>query len=305
MVPSWAEKPSDTQGTKAWHNWRAKGIGASEGPVIMGASPWKTPYQLWLEKTGQERAEPAGYAADRGNMLEPFARKKYIEHCKIHMIPKTFQKGEYLRASLDGWSVKEHAGVEIKCPMSDIDFKTTLKGQVPDKYKWQLTHQFIVTGAKWLDFFVYYVKPREGPETGEVAVVRVYPNVNDEATYIKAAHKFWEMIQTKTPPPTTEKDFQRIENSTLKSMCAAFIEAKKAHDLAKEKLDDMKNEVCIFADLKGWNRFKSYGVKCFQVVTKGSVDYKKMLSEENVDAEKYRRESKTYYKLEVMNVQKK
>jgi putative phage-type endonuclease len=32
-------------------------IGGSDAPIILGLSPWKSPYQLWLEKIGQEEPE--------------------------------------------------------------------------------------------------------------------------------------------------------------------------------------------------------------------------------------------------------
>lgn len=41
------------QNTQEWEKFRLQKIGASDAPIIMGVSPWKTPFQLWLEKTGQ------------------------------------------------------------------------------------------------------------------------------------------------------------------------------------------------------------------------------------------------------------
>lgn len=41
----------------AWLKIRTSGIGGSDAGTIMGANPWKSPYQLWLEKTGQVEAE--------------------------------------------------------------------------------------------------------------------------------------------------------------------------------------------------------------------------------------------------------
>ena len=32
---------------------RRKGIGGSDVATILGLNKWKSPYQLWLEKTGQ------------------------------------------------------------------------------------------------------------------------------------------------------------------------------------------------------------------------------------------------------------
>ena len=40
------------QRTDAWFEWRKNGITASESPVIVGLSPYQTPWRLWAEKTG-------------------------------------------------------------------------------------------------------------------------------------------------------------------------------------------------------------------------------------------------------------
>lgn len=37
-----------------WHIRRRFGIGGSDVGAIMGVNPWKTPYDVWLEKTGRE-----------------------------------------------------------------------------------------------------------------------------------------------------------------------------------------------------------------------------------------------------------
>lgn len=35
-----------------WLEYRTLGVGGSEAAVIAGISRWKTPLQVWLEKTG-------------------------------------------------------------------------------------------------------------------------------------------------------------------------------------------------------------------------------------------------------------
>lgn len=45
------------QDRDAWLKIRTSGIGGSDAGTIMGSNPWKSPYQLWLEKTGQVEAE--------------------------------------------------------------------------------------------------------------------------------------------------------------------------------------------------------------------------------------------------------
>ncbi len=65
------------QNTPEWHRWRRQGIGASDAPVIMGETPFKTPRTLWSIKTGRTQEDPAGPAARRGRELERFARRAY------------------------------------------------------------------------------------------------------------------------------------------------------------------------------------------------------------------------------------
>ncbi len=36
-----------------WLIERRKGIGGSDASIILGLNKWKTPFELWLDKTGQ------------------------------------------------------------------------------------------------------------------------------------------------------------------------------------------------------------------------------------------------------------
>ena len=40
-----------------WLSVRNMGIGGSDAGVIMGLNPYKSPFQLWMEKTGQTHPE--------------------------------------------------------------------------------------------------------------------------------------------------------------------------------------------------------------------------------------------------------
>ncbi len=43
-----------------WLEDRKKGIGGSDVGQFLGLNKWKSPYQLWLEKTGQVVLEESG-----------------------------------------------------------------------------------------------------------------------------------------------------------------------------------------------------------------------------------------------------
>lgn len=55
---------------------RSKFLGGSDMAAVMGVSPWKTPVELWMEKTGQSVHEDTDPAREkrlaRGKKLEPF-----------------------------------------------------------------------------------------------------------------------------------------------------------------------------------------------------------------------------------------
>ena len=53
-----------------WLQWRKKGIGSSDAAACAGESKWKSPYALWLEKTGQMEPDEPGESAYWGIALE-------------------------------------------------------------------------------------------------------------------------------------------------------------------------------------------------------------------------------------------
>ena len=61
------------QGTEAWRAHRAQYRNASESASVMGLSPWQTPYQLWLVRTGRMTV-PVTAAMHHGTQMEPKAR---------------------------------------------------------------------------------------------------------------------------------------------------------------------------------------------------------------------------------------
>ena len=63
-----------------WLIDRTKGIGGSDAPVILGISPYKTPYQLWQEKTGKiDIPDEDSPVIRRGRTMEPIIANMYAE----------------------------------------------------------------------------------------------------------------------------------------------------------------------------------------------------------------------------------
>ena len=63
-----------------WLKYRTKGIGGSDVSIIAGINPYKSVYQLWLEKTGKLMPEQTDSEfAHFGTLLEPVVRKEFME----------------------------------------------------------------------------------------------------------------------------------------------------------------------------------------------------------------------------------
>jgi putative phage-type endonuclease len=110
------------QDTQAWHDWRRKGIGATEaGKVRTGRKGSQT---LFRVKTGKEEERDFQSAAMvRGKDLEPEARAAYMDEVGITVKPACVEniKTPWLRASLDGISNDRKTIVEIKCGKTIYD----------------------------------------------------------------------------------------------------------------------------------------------------------------------------------------
>src|SRR5688572_32414800 len=123
------------QGTSEWLEHRRKYRNASETPAVMGVSPWITPYQLWLERTGRAQTK-VNAAMTRGAELEAAARAAYERLTGLIMEPLVMVDGEY-SASLDGITLSGEVLVEIKTPMQGRNSQTwqmVVANEVPEPY---------------------------------------------------------------------------------------------------------------------------------------------------------------------------
>lgn len=85
---------------------RSQFLGGSDIAAVMGLSPWQTPVELWMEKTGRAPREEPDAARlrmfERGHKLEPFIRDMVIAKltdmgCEVELIAcnARYQDAEY------------------------------------------------------------------------------------------------------------------------------------------------------------------------------------------------------------------
>lgn len=140
-----------------WLDVRTDGIGGSDVAAIMGLSPWKSPVEVWMEKTKRtETPDLSGKeAVAMGTELEQDVLDMYKRrHPKSHprrvnaILQSTTRP--WARASLDGICYDRELGtgvLEIKTGSSERDWKDG----VPIHYQTQVLHYLSVTGYPFAD----------------------------------------------------------------------------------------------------------------------------------------------------------
>jgi len=217
------------QGSKDWHLWRAKGIGGSDAPAILGESPYQTPYGLWREKTGRSKPKAKNAAMAHGLKTEQAAREKFFEVTGIVTAPACVMsdKIEWMRTSLDGLSSDGKLGLELKCPVAPRTYVMAKEGSVPMEYTAQCYHNIAAAGLEKIYFAVYY--------EGEIAIVEVEPDYKFlQDVLLPAETEFWGwVVKDEFPMPTgmaERKDREWVDAAT------AWLDYKRMSEETDEQL---------------------------------------------------------------------
>lgn len=137
------------QGTPEWHALRAKFFTASEAPVVMGVSSYKTRSQLLKEKASGAEQDNSDKAAlfQRGHDAEASARPHAEQDIGDELFPVVCTDDEErLLASLDGATMLGDRIWEHKL-WNEKKAEQVRNQEVPEQDYWQIVHQLIVSGA--------------------------------------------------------------------------------------------------------------------------------------------------------------
>lgn len=255
----------------------------------MGVSPWKTSYQLWLEKMSDTTDFIISPAMQRGIDLEPEARRIFCQMTGLIISPTCIFHPEYnyMMASLDGADdeISPRNIVEIKCP-GERDHLIAKSGEIPEKYFPQLQHQIETCRLDMSYYFSFYNEK-------DVAIVKVYRNDPYIKRLLKKEEEFYDCMQNFTPPAMTDKDYKR----------ANFLEEDIAQELmnVKKRKKELENdEERLHKDLIimcGNQNTIGKNFKLTKNIRKGSVEYSNIPELSEVNLDKYRKKPTEYWRV--------
>jgi putative phage-type endonuclease len=146
VVASTADMPRDR-----WLEWRRKGIGGSDVGVVCGVSRYKSPVELFMEKTGQLPLENASESAYWGQQLESLVKTEFTKRTGIEVfsVSKILRSKDYpyMLANLDGVCKHPTLGTCVfECKTSSAFRAAEWEESVPQEYLLQCQHYLSVTG---------------------------------------------------------------------------------------------------------------------------------------------------------------
>jgi putative phage-type endonuclease len=140
-------------------------LGGSDAAAVIGVSPWATPVDLWMQKTGRkprEAVDPVRQKIfDRGHKLEPFIRDMVIDKLRDrgHQVELLAVNQRYVDPEFDFLSCEVDFellldGEHINCDAKSVSSFARKKWgdedseDVPIEYAAQFMHGLMVTGRR-------------------------------------------------------------------------------------------------------------------------------------------------------------
>lgn len=188
---------------------RQKGIGGSDVAAIMGISPWKTPLDVYLEKTMP--VPPDGFEVEkpelmRGKRCEKYILEEYADRtCNLLTPGRLVRHPQYpfLQGHVDAF-VKGCEGILVEAK-SVGGSPSSWNNQIPQYYKSQIAHYALITNCERVDVPVLF-------DRWHYACFSYYRDPTFEGQVLDACLNFWNghVLAENPPPPQNLKDVQGL-----------------------------------------------------------------------------------------------
>ena len=182
-----------------WLAYRKQGIGGSDAAVVCGISRYRSPVELWMEKTNQMPDQEVGEAAYWGTQLEGLVRAEFTKRTGIQVGHRMellrSDEHPFMQANLDGTCLHPDLGPCIFEAKTASAFKAgEWEDGIPDEYFLQVQHYMAVTG-----YGGCYIAALIGGNTFRWKFI---PRDEELITMlVQLEADFWQHVQSETPPP--------------------------------------------------------------------------------------------------------
>jgi putative phage-type endonuclease len=233
---------------------RRKFIGGSDAPAILGLSPWKTPYQLYLEKRGEleghgDSVDPDNDPMFWGKTLEPIIRQRYADKTGKRIVvpsaPIIHPQHGWMGGSLDGVTDDQRV-FEAKNTRVLGEWGEPETDAIPEMYLVQVQHYLAVTQFSVADVAVLI-------GGNDFRIYHIEADIELQALIIEREAAFWSRVQNgDPPPPLTYSDMQkRYGKASTAIVVQASPEAVEAVNRIKQLKEIQEQEETLKAFVMG------------------------------------------------------
>ncbi len=280
-----------------WLDFRKSGIGGSDASVVCGINCYKSPVELWMEKTGRQPHQEAGESAYWGTQLEPLVRDEFTKRTGIEVkLAKCILQSDefpFMQANLDGVCYDPELGDCIFEAKTATAFKLgEWENSIPDEYMLQIQHYMAVTGFK-----AAYIAVLIGGNTFRWKKID-----RDEeiiSALVKLEKDFWECVENDTPPQLDGSD------ASAKFLAEKFLESKNSSvELPENAAELIRKYEATSEQIKALTEEKQFAENLLKemlgenevgVIGENTVTWK-AVTQERLDSKTLKSEHPTIYK---------
>lgn len=254
------------------------GLGASEIAAVAGLSPYASPWDIWLRKTGQAPDVETSDEMDWGNRLEPAIRQKYVDVTRttIHVPGESlFHPGRpWARATPDGIGLEDDQRVSlwthiVQCKNVGYWVGKDWEQAPPAYVQLQESWEMYVTGLARADVAALI-------GGNDFRIYTVHRDDKLVADLVDIAESFWRRVESRTPPPIDASPACRdhfvsrlagapavelVADLELEQTMGSWHAAKGQLKQAEREVDRCRNVVLSALSSAGADRLvSSYGI---------------------------------------------
>lgn len=269
-------------------NSRRGKIGSSDAAIIMGESPYSTPYKLWRLKLGIDSPTETLPHMQEGLDVEDEARLWFHMKTGIEVQPYQIHHDTipYMIASLDGISQDKSTILEIKRPsLKDHEFCKN-NAKPPKKYWIQMQHQLECINLNYGYYLSFY---KDDP-----ILLTVFRDHNFIKTLLGKEAEFFYQMTNLVEPDLIEDDYEKRDDEDWNFTSCEIREYKDKIKELERKLEISENRLMFLSQGKNC---EGNGVRIRQIVRKGNIDYNAIPDLKVIDLEKYRKEPTTFWTI--------
>ena len=232
---------------------RSKYLGGSDIGAILGLSRFRSPLEVWMEKTGKEVKKLDSLPLRFGSFAESFVASEYSRSTGFDLIHDesiyVHPEHSYVSAHIDRFVLENGSSspsriLECKTanPFSAGDWGEVGSDEVPMSYLCQCIWYMAITDLNRIDLAVLF-------GNADFRIYEISRDLELESTILQKANFFWnEYVLKDVPPPaTSEEDCQTLfsKGDPTKSVEAhsETLELRKRLALLNNEIDTREEEI--------------------------------------------------------------